>query len=50
MEDHLYPEMPDWFKFYLNELPAERKNELRRWINQDGSDCALDMMTESLAV
>ncbi len=46
--ENLYPEMPEWFKAYLKDLPAEQKAGLTVWVNQEGSDCALDMMTEAL--
>ena len=48
--DDLIPDMPDWFRQYLENLPSDQKVELLHWVDDSQDDSAvLDTLLEAAA-
>jgi hypothetical protein len=49
MDHKIIPDMPDWFRQYLESLSDFKKDELEVWLNDSGDGQAvMDTMTDAL--
>ena len=45
----LIPDMPSWFKSYLQGLPNGQKNELFGWINCGDDSAVMETLQEAIS-